>query len=70
MRFKDFMAMAMALVGFVIVVLAITWIFQGNDFFLAKVFQPAMEDVRRETYEDIVGNDLLPERLKAAPAAN
>ncbi|AGA58038.1 MAG: diaminopimelate decarboxylase [Thermobacillus sp.] len=26
--------------------------------------------VRRETYEDIVGNDLLPERLKAAPAAN
>jgi len=25
--------------------------------------------VRRETYEDIVGNDLLPERLKAAPAA-
>ncbi len=34
-----------------IVVLGLTWIGQGNDFFLYKVFAPKYEQVRRETFE-------------------
>jgi uncharacterized phage-associated protein len=29
----------------------VTWIAQGNDFFLTKVFAPKYEQVRRETFE-------------------
>lgn len=38
--------------GFVILCLALGWLVQGNDFFLAKVFSPKMEQVRRETFEE------------------
>jgi hypothetical protein len=31
--------------------LSAAWLVQGNDFFLAKVFAPRMEAVRRETFE-------------------
>ena len=31
--------------------LGLIWIFQGNDFFLYKVFAPKYEQVRRETFE-------------------
>jgi hypothetical protein len=31
--------------------LAITWIVQGNDFFLYKVFAPRQEAVRRQVFE-------------------
>ncbi len=34
------------------VVLGITWIAQGNDFFLYKTFAPRYEQVRRETFEE------------------
>ncbi len=30
----------------------LTWIVQGNDFFLYKVFAPAQENVRREVFEN------------------
>jgi hypothetical protein len=33
-----------------VVIMAIGWLAQGNDFFLYKVFAPKYEDVRRETY--------------------
>lgn len=36
-----------ALIG----LLALTWILQGNDFFLFKVFAPKYEAVRRTTFE-------------------
>ena len=35
----------------VVVVLGLTWLGQGNDFFLYKVFAPKYEQVRRETFE-------------------
>lgn len=31
--------------------LGMTWVVQGNEFFLQKYFAPKMEDVRRETFE-------------------
>jgi predicted restriction endonuclease len=31
--------------------LGLTWLVQGNDFFLYKTFAPKYEDVRRETFE-------------------
>lgn len=41
-----------ALVGcFILLVLGLTWIGQGNDFFLLKVFAPKYEQVRRQTFE-------------------
>ena len=33
-------------------VIGATWLVQGNDFFLARVFAPRMEAVRRETFEE------------------
>jgi hypothetical protein len=35
----------------VVVLLGLTWIFQGNDFFLYSVFAPKYESVRRQTFE-------------------
>lgn len=35
----------------IIVLLGLTWLFQGNDFFLYKTFAPKYEQVRRETFE-------------------
>lgn len=32
-------------------VLGITWLAQGNEFFLRRYFAPKFEDVRRETFE-------------------
>lgn len=31
--------------------LGLTWVVQGNEFFLYKTFAPKYEDVRRETFE-------------------
>ncbi len=36
----------------ILAVLGLTWIFQGNDFFLYKAFAPKYEQVRRETFEE------------------
>jgi hypothetical protein len=33
-------------------ILALTWIVQGNDFFMYKVFAPEYEKVRRQTFEE------------------
>lgn len=37
--------------AFVIVMFVMAWAVQGNDFFMAKVFMPKYEQVRRETFE-------------------
>lgn len=34
-----------------VAVLGLTWVSQGNEFFLYKVFAPKYEQVRRETFE-------------------
>ena len=36
---------------FLLVLLGIGWIGQGNDFFLYRVFAPKYEQTRRETFE-------------------
>jgi hypothetical protein len=38
-------------IGIIIAILVFTWVVQGNDFFLMKVFAPKYEQVRRETFE-------------------
>jgi hypothetical protein len=38
-------------VGVLILILALGWIFAGNDFAMYKVFAPAREAVRRDTFE-------------------
>jgi hypothetical protein len=40
-------------IGFAVVVglLALSWVTQGNDWFMYKFWAPKYEDVRRETYE-------------------
>lgn len=34
-----------------VIVLGLSWIFSGNDFFLYKYFAPKQEQVRREVFE-------------------
>ncbi|HUO56071.1 MAG TPA: hypothetical protein VMU27_01400 [Candidatus Paceibacterota bacterium] len=38
-------------VGFVVVVLGLTWVVQGNDFFLYRYFGPQYANVQREIFE-------------------
>lgn len=38
-------------IGFLAVVLGLSWASQGNDFFLTKFFSPRYEAVRRDTFE-------------------
>lgn len=39
-------------IGFILFCLfGVAWVIQGNDFFMAKVFAPKYEQVRRETFE-------------------
>ena len=45
--FKELVA---TLAVIVLVMIGITWIAQGSDFFLYKVFAPKIEAVRRETF--------------------
>lgn len=40
-----------AVIGVVIAVLALTWIVQGNDFFMYKYFGPKYEQQRRDIFE-------------------
>jgi hypothetical protein len=35
----------------IVMVLGLTWVFQGNDFFLFQYFAPRTEQVRREVFE-------------------
>lgn len=44
-------AVVSSAIGFLVLILGLTWVGQGNDFFLYKVFAPKYEQVRRETFE-------------------
>lgn len=35
----------------IVLILGLTWLGQGNDFFMYKVFAPRYEQVRRQTFE-------------------
>lgn len=43
--------MVFYLLVFVIVVLALTWVFQGNDFFMYKYFAPKQAAAERQVFE-------------------
>lgn len=45
------MKAAVIAVGTLFSILALSWIFTGNDFFLYKYFAPKQEAVRRQVYE-------------------
>lgn len=36
----------------IIAILALTWLFQGNDFFLYRTFAPKYEATRRQVFEN------------------
>jgi len=42
---------AAASLGALVLALVLTWVFQGNDFFVYKVFAPRQEAVRRSVFE-------------------
>jgi hypothetical protein len=47
-------------------VLGLTWVGQGNDFFLYKVFAPKYEQARRETFEQSKAyNDGMVQEIRA-----
>lgn len=48
---KDNFSFGVAIVGILALMLGVTWIVQGNDFFMFKVFAPKYEQVRREVFE-------------------
>lgn len=37
--------------AFILAVLALSWLFMGNDFFMYKYFAPKQEAVRRQVFE-------------------
>ena len=44
-------SVAASVIGVVVLILGVTWLGQGNDFFMYKVFAPKYEEVRRQTFE-------------------
>ena len=40
-----------AIISFLLSIVLLSWFFQGNDFFMYKLFAPRYEQVRRETFE-------------------
>lgn len=51
MKFTEVMGCAFLCVIAVMTILGLTWIAQGNEFFLYKFFAPKTEAVRREVFE-------------------
>jgi len=51
MKFTEAMGCAFLCIIAVIAILGLTWLGQGNDFFLYKFFAPKQEAVRREVFE-------------------
>ncbi|MBP2643838.1 MAG: hypothetical protein H6Q67_1725 [Firmicutes bacterium] len=48
---KDAFYGFLSIITVLLAVCCIAWVIQGNNFFLYKVFAPAQEQVRRETFE-------------------
>ena len=48
---KEFLAVIGVFIAVVVVSLGMTWIVQGNDFFLYRYFGPKIEDTRRDIFE-------------------
>lgn len=48
---KTFFVSAGIFIAFIVLLLGITWIFQGNDFFMYRFFGLRYENTRREIFE-------------------
>lgn len=48
---REKLTMVLIGVGALIMLLALGWVFQGQDYFLYKMFAPKYEAVRRQTFE-------------------
>lgn len=44
--------MIASILGVILGLLALTWLVQGNDFFMYKFWAPKYEDVRRDVFEN------------------
>lgn len=51
MKVTEALGIVMVVILVIAALLGLTWIVQGNDFFLYKTFAPKYEDARRETFE-------------------
>jgi hypothetical protein len=49
---KEFMSAIGIVVLAIMIILGMTWVFQGNDFFLYKTFAPKYENTRRQVFEN------------------
>ena len=49
---KEFTGVAAVFVAFVVVILGLTWLVQGNEFFIYRTLAPKMEGVRRKVFEE------------------
>ena len=49
---RDLSILIVIIVGFILFILGLSWVVQGNDFFMYKVFAPKQEAVRREVFEE------------------
>ena len=49
---KELSATVAMIVGILVLILGMTWLFQGNDFFMYKYFAPKYENARREVFEN------------------
>ncbi len=49
---KEIFAVFLIVIFIIAAFLGLTWVAQGNEFFLYKVFAPKMEQVRRDTFEN------------------
>jgi len=45
------MKVVLAGIGILTGILCLTWVFQGNDFFMYRVFAPGYEQTRRQVFE-------------------
>ncbi len=48
---KNFFAWVASVLGVLVVLFAVAWLVQGNDFFMYKYFAPKREQVRRQVFE-------------------
>lgn len=51
------MKAVIGLVGILLILFGLTWIIQGNDFFIYKVFAPAEEQVRYNVFNNSLAYD-------------
>ena len=49
---KEFFVAVGGLIALVVIILGLSWVFTGNDFFLYKYFAPKKAEVERQVFEN------------------